>query len=90
MATALTFTKQGDKYIATLPAPKGVVQMTLTDNAVVAVLASANGIDYTPIDALRNQWSTTFLFEVDIPTGLSVKVETPVAVTTAIFMPPEE
>lgn len=89
MATALTFTKQGDKYIATLPATKGVVQMTLTDNAVIAVLASANGVDYTPIDALRNQWSTTFLFEVDMPVGLSVKVETPVAVSTAMFITQE-
>lgn len=64
--------------------------MTLTDNAVVAVLASANGIEYTPIDALRNQWSTTLLFEVDIPVGLSVKIESPVVVSTATFTPPEE
>lgn len=63
--------------------------MTLTDNAVIAVLASANGVDYTPIDALRNQWSTTFLFEVDMPVGLSVKVETPVAVSTAMFITQE-
>lgn len=80
--TDLTFTKQGNDWVAKTSIG-GIVQIDREEQGYVSVCANISGLSEVPIAAFKNPYARGVIFKLEVPDGIDVTIKSATEVTSA-------
>lgn len=82
--TNLTFNKVGDKYQTSFTSEgESIVQIERKAQGLCSVRANIEGMAPVPITSFQNAYENNVIFNLDIPAGIEVTIESATEVTNA-------
>lgn len=83
----MNFTKVGDKYIHSYTSQGNtIIQMARKEQGVISVQATLEGgIQAIPIAQFQNPYTANAIFQVNIPSGVTVQIVSQTEVTRALY-----
>lgn len=83
-ATNLTFSKVGDKWSTKFTATgEGIVEIEREKQGLCSVYANISGMAAVPIVSFQNPYVRDVIFNLDVPVGIEVTIESATEVTNA-------
>lgn len=82
----LEFYKNGTMYECKLPITNGVVQVQMKGESVISVSGNLAGMKPSVMQVLRNPYSDSICFELNVPDGVEVTLRTQSEVLKAFYM----
>lgn len=84
--TELFFEKKNTVYECKVGTTNGIVQVSLSGTANLSVSANLPGMPPSVLRTLHNPYSNSIVFELNIPDGMEVYLQTSVPVIKAYIM----
>jgi len=84
--TEFLFQKIGTSYVSKLPITSGIVQILFNGDAMVSVLANFPNMPPSVVHTIRNPYSNSIIFNIDMPDGVEVTLRTSSEVLKALYL----
>lgn len=83
-ATTLIFSKVGDKWVTTFTSMgESIVEMERKGQGLCSIRANIEGMKSVPVTSFKNPYESNVIFNLDIPAGVEVTIESATEVINA-------